>query len=100
MAVVLANGECWFFPNASGGNAPAVQGFIPLKSSYAGPLTVTGWRGKRCLGAWNVVAGSQEAFVAEKEAGPLTLKWQVPGGKVQSQEIVLENKPKRVVIVP
>ena len=61
-------------------------------------MTVTGWRDKQCLGAWNVIAGASEAFVAWKEPGPLTLKWQMPGAKPQAKEIVLEKKAKRYVL--
>jgi hypothetical protein len=98
MAVILASGECWLFPMASGGGALALRGVLPMKSAFAGPLTVTGWRDKQCLGAWNVIAGASEAFVAWKEPGPLTLKWQMPGAKPQAKEIVLEKKAKRYVL--
>lgn len=100
MAVILASGECWLFPLASGGSALSVRGVLPMKSGFAGPLTVTGWRDKQCLGAWNVTAGSSEAFVAWKEPGTLTLKWQLPGAKPQAKEIVLEKKAKRYVLAP
>jgi hypothetical protein len=54
-------------------------------------VTVTGWIGKRCLGAWNVLPGVSQAFLCRSDAGPVTLKWRLPGGKEQTKEVVLEK---------
>jgi hypothetical protein len=79
--VVLKNGQAWaFYPEAP---APprTLRAALPGKGLWAGPMTVTAFRGARCLGAWNVRAGVSEAFVGLTEAGPVTLKWGPPIGR-------------------
>jgi hypothetical protein len=101
MILVLRNGEAWVFSIEAGeGSARCVRAALPSRGPYVGPLTVTGWRGNRCLGAWNVTAGTSEAFFGQTEAGPMTLKWRVPGKAPREKEIVVENKPVRFVITP
>ena len=101
MILVLRNGEAWAFSIEAGeGSARCVRAALASNGPYVGPLTVTGWRGKRCLGAWNVTAGTSEAFFGQTEAGPMTLKWCTPGNAPRQKEIVVENKPVRFVITP
>ena len=101
MVLVLKNGEAWaFYVEAGEGSARCVRAVLSSKGPYIGPLTVAGWRGKRGLGAWNVTAGTSEAFFGQEEAGPISLKWQMPGGRVEQKEIVVENGPIRVVLAP
>lgn len=57
----------------------------------AGPVNVVAWREKRCLGAWRVAPGEAGAFVGAAEAGPMTLKWRLPGGKPASEEVIVED---------
>ncbi len=99
LVVVLANGEAWFLPvdtgNEKGGCARVM---LSSQGPYAGPLNVVGYRDKRCLGAWNVLPGTTEGFVAQNEAGPVTLTWQLPGGKPQSKTVTLENVPVKVIL--
>ena len=101
MIVVLKNGEVWaFYVEAEDEASRCVRAVLPSNGPYIGPLTVTGWRGNRCLGAWNVTAGTSEARFGQQEAGPMTLKWQMPGGKPQQKEVVVEDGPVRVVLTP
>ena len=83
----------------------AVRVVLPLKGPYVGPLTVVGGIDARSLGAWNVVAGSAEAFFARIDEGPLKIRWQFPGLKPQEEEIILEydkakTGPTRFVLKP
>lgn len=80
------------------GGALCVRVALSPSGSYVGPLTVTGYTGKRCMGAWNVVAGTSEAFFGVTEAGPVRIVWQFPGGKTQEMVVVVEDGPVRVVI--
>jgi len=98
LVVILNDGTCWWLPMSSG--ALAVHAALPLKTGYAGPVAVTGWHDKFCLGAWNITAGASEAFVAWKESGPVTLKWQYPDAGAQKKEVILEDKPVRVLLGP
>jgi len=101
LAMITASGQAMLLLRGTDGAADrCARGVLALGGPYAGPLTVTGWRHDRCLGAWNVVAGTSEALVAYSEAGPITLKWQFPGGKPQQKEVVLENNPVRIVLTP
>jgi len=43
------------------------------------------------MGAWNVVPGVSHACFGRNDAGPVTLKWRLPGGKEQQKEILLEK---------
>ncbi len=98
MALVLDNGEVWVFFRDTYGEALCLKVALPLTGVNAGPVKVTGSLEKRGLGAWNVVAGTQEAFFGLIEPGPVTLKWQLPGGKLQEKEIIVEDNPVRFVI--
>ncbi len=51
------------------------------------------WRNdyQRCRGAWNVLPGVSQAFIGRSDAGPVTLKWRLPGGKEPSKEVELEK---------
>ena len=101
LAVVAANGQATLLLRGTDGATDrCARGVLALGGACAGPITVTGWRNDRCLGAWNVVAGSSEALVAFSDAGPVTLKWQFPGGKRQQKEVVLESSPVRIVLTP
>jgi len=101
MVLVLKNGEAWaFYVEAGEGTARCVRAVLSSKGPTIGPLTVVGWRGKRCLGAWNVLAGTSEAFMGQEEAGPVILKWQTPGGKLQQKQVIVESGPVRVVLPP
>ena len=71
---------------------------LPNEGPFQGPLTVTGYRNGRSLGAWNVCAGVSSAFIDRSEAGPLKIAWKLPGQAEQSKEFVLENTPQTFVI--
>jgi hypothetical protein len=99
MALTLTNGEIWvFFRENDDHEARSVVAALPVGGQYQGPLTVTGWIGKRCLGAWNVSPGASQAFFGRREAGPVTLKWRLPDGKEQQKEVVVEKATARVEI--
>ena len=101
LVMVLVGGELMFFLRDPGEATPlALSAGLPADGACAGPVTVVGWRGKHCLGAWNVAAGSTEAFVAVPGANTVKLCWQFPGGKPQEKEITLEGKPQRLAIQP
>ena len=101
MVLVLKNGEAWvFWCDTGSGSANVARGALPSQGPYLGPLTVTGWQAKRCLGAWNVIPGLSEAWAARTDAGPLSLRWQMPGGKSGKKDMVLENSAVRFAVAP
>jgi hypothetical protein len=97
MALVLKNGGVMVFLRKTfEGEAPlSVRVFLP-PGGCVGPVTVVGREGRRSLGAWNVVAGSSEAFLATQSAGEVRLTWTLPGGRPQEKKVVLETRPARV----
>ncbi len=99
-AVVLKNGDLYIFPRAiENEEALCVRVGLPLGGKVTGPVKVTAWSDQSCLGAWNVVAGTQEAFFGQIETGDIKLKWRLPGSKeVHTKEITLEDKAVRFVI--
>jgi hypothetical protein len=98
IAMALPNGEVRAFLRSEEDNALQVSVGLPLKGPYAGPVTVTGWVDKRCMGSWNVVAGSSRAVFGVTEPGPCDITWRLPGGKPQKKQIIAEDKPVRVEI--
>jgi hypothetical protein len=44
--------------------------------------------------------GASDAYVAQTEAGPIMLKWQFPGRAVREKEVIVENRPVRLVLTP
>ena len=92
MILALSNGEIWsFFRENGDGDARLASAFLRVGGPSMGPVVVTGWIGKRCMGAWNVVPGVSHACFGRNDAGPVTLKWRLPGGKEQQKEILLEK---------
>ena len=61
-------------------------------------MTVTGYADGRCLGAWNVVAGTEEPFFGRKTPGDVTLKWQFPGQAKQEATVTVKDGPVRVFL--
>ncbi|MEI6082701.1 MAG: VCBS repeat-containing protein [Verrucomicrobiota bacterium] len=101
IVIVLTNGEIWFMPVIPDGGSEkggCVRVMLSSTGSYAGPLNVVGWRGKRCLGTWNVLPGTTEGFVAQNEAGPVTIKWRLPGGKLMEKKVTVENAPVKLML--
>jgi hypothetical protein len=99
MVLALRNGEVWVFyrENAYGEALMAVAA-LPVGGPFKGPVAVTGWIDRRCLGAWNVVPGVSQACFGRWDAGPVTLKWRLPGGDQQQKEVILEEATVRVEI--
>jgi hypothetical protein len=102
MVMALCNGEVWLFrrgfvANGELTNEAGLCLSVALDPALHGPVSVTGWNGNRCLGAWCLTPGST-AFFGFRGAAPCKLKWKLPGGKEQSKEITIENKPARFVI--
>jgi hypothetical protein len=94
LALALRNGEVWlvFRENKSADrSAMMAVASLPVAGEHKGPVAVTGWIGKRCLGAWNVLPGIGHACFGRTDAGPVTLKWRQPGGREQQKEVVLEK---------
>ena len=99
MALALKNGDVWLFHRANEDREARIAvAALPLGGECKGPVTVTGWIGKRCLGAWNVLLGVSQACFGRRDAGPVTLTWRLPGGKEQRKEVILERETVRVAI--
>ena len=96
----IKGGQVWLFPRevVAMGSPMCVRVALPLGGPYAGPLTVTAWADKTCLGAWNVMPGTGEAFFGKREPGEITLRWQLPGGKPQEKTFTVEDEPVRLVV--
>jgi len=97
LAMVTKDGDVWAVFRERDDPPLAARAALGLGKGFPGPLTVTGWDGKTPLGAWNVVAGTSEAFFGKLSKGPLTLKWRMPGGREQSRTVVV-LRPVRVVL--
>jgi len=100
MVLVTLDGQVVVFPRESVDDPACVRAALPLGAGHAGPVTVTGYAGKHCLAAWNVSAGTAEAFFGHGEVKQITLKWRLPGKKEQTQVVKVTGKPVRVIVKP
>ena len=92
LALTLMNGELWvLFRESSATDRAAMMAAAvrPVSGAYKGPVTVIGWIGERCLGAWNVLPGVSQACFGRTGPGPVTIKWRMPGGEEQSRKVIL-----------
>jgi len=94
MVLVLANGEVWaMLRDDEYDEGLYVGASLAIDGEFAGPLTVTAEANGRNLGAWNVSPGSSSAFFGRREAGPCTIKWQLPGEETQQKKVIVESGP-------
>ncbi|MFW6107724.1 MAG: FG-GAP repeat domain-containing protein [bacterium] len=92
------DGELWVFPREVGeGFALSLRVALPPGTPHTGPISVTGRAEERSLGAWSVRPGVSDAFFGRFEAGPIRIRWQMPGREPQRRTIVVEE-PARVFI--
>jgi hypothetical protein len=100
LAVVLKNGDLFVFPNNVADFSPVcLRVALPVGADAVGPIRVVASNDKRSLGAWDVTAGTAEAFLGQPEPGvTLTVKWQFPGGKEQKKTVKLQDKPVRILL--
>ncbi len=101
LAVVLTTGEVRMFVRSS--DEPekclGVRVSLPVGRGPIGPVPVTAWADKRCLGVWNVTAGTPGPIVACGEPGEIVLKWhQWPGGKLEEKTVTLIDKPVALIL--
>jgi hypothetical protein len=108
MFVVLKNGDAYFFRQDPEDERISVR--VCLPPGAPGPVKVTAWEiegadGKaskdgRCLGAWNVMPGADEAFFGQAAPGELRLSWLLPGSDkpVERKVSIEDTKPIRIVI--
>ncbi|MHC4715602.1 MAG: FG-GAP repeat domain-containing protein [Planctomycetota bacterium] len=100
MAVVAPGGEVLVFLGEADDESASIRAALPLGGPFAGPITVTGYAGKRCLGAWNVSPGTSRALFGHHGVKQITLKWTFPGGREQTNVVKVTGKPIRVIIKP
>ncbi len=101
LAMVLPDGSVWVVWRAmESGPGLAVSAALAPEARRLGPVTVTGWDGTRCLGAWVVRPGGSGAFFARQVPGPLALRWRFPGGEARQARVIVESGPARVEIGP
>jgi len=98
LALVLANGEAWLLTRKVEGRALSVTAALSCSGTFYGPVNVSAWKDKRCLGTWTVNAGDPGALFGATEAGTITLQWTTPDGKTGKKDVVVKNGPVRVVI--
>ena len=92
LVLALSSGDIWvFFRENRTRDAYMAVAFLPVSGAFKGPVAVTGWIEKRCLGAWNLRPGVSQGHFGRTDAGPVTLKWRMPGGEEQSREVILEE---------
>lgn len=92
LVLALASGELWvLFRDSREASAYVVTAALPIASPHKGPVAVTGWAGKRCLGAWNVSPGTGQACFGLPEAGPVAVTWRMPDGRQETREVAIEQ---------
>lgn len=98
MVLLLPNDELWFFQRSDDDGQPlAAIAALPAKHAFKGPVSVTGWVGDRLLGAWSIMPGTSDAFFGVRDAGVVTIKWQIPGSdKAEKSDLQIESKARRL----
>ncbi len=97
MAVVLNNGELYFFPREVKDEAYCVNVALPAGGKVNGPVRVTATTSKGLsLGAWNVSAGTDPAFFGLRDVGIITISWQLPGQEAVTKTIKVEEESEPV----
>lgn len=98
----MMNGEIWMLTQDVGDDpALGVKVVLPLDAGNAGPVMVTGWNDKYCMGTWAVTAGGRSGFYGYQDADEkCKLKWKFPGGKEQTAELKITEKPMTFVLKP
>ena len=102
--LVLANGEVWFFPQKLEDKAMGVAVALSPTSPTAGPVMVWVSKGAatdkvvRPFGVTPIRVGETGVLYGLREAGPVVVKWQFPGGAVQQKEVIVADKVTRVLI--
>lgn len=64
---------------------------IDPKEAWPGPLVLTAWKDKRCLGSYNLLAGTSEAFYGIDSPGTVKLQWKVPGSSPVEKHIEVKR---------
>ncbi len=101
VVLALKSGSIHVLLGASAsGEALCVQAVMPPGTKSAGPITVQAWVEGFSLGAWNLKAGSAGALFGMMEAGPCKVRWQYPKGKLQEKEVLVEDRPERLLLTP
>lgn len=97
--LLFADGELWMFPGkVEEDGALSLTAALSLRSPTAGPVNVSAWDGSRPLGVYAVRPGEPGAFWGKQEAGPITLRWRLPGGRLREKEVIVEEGPVRVLL--
>jgi hypothetical protein len=97
MVLALRDGSLWFVPRKVDGKALAVTVELPPGAPFE-PVLLTAQQGKRSFGAWSLSAGGSPVFFGLRDAGPVTLTWRYPGAEPQKMEVLVVDKPVRVVL--
>ena len=101
MAIILKNGEAHVFLNDMEPDEALGVRAVLAGDSPAGPVTVTAWSEKRCLGGWSITPGTPGAFFGCYEPGEIEVRWRLPGAKeMQKKKFVVEENLVRFPIKP
>ena len=98
--VVAGNGDIWcaFNSRGSDGDALCIRARMPATSPAPGPVNVSAWKAKRCLGTSVMQAGAAPGFFGIDKPGKYTVKWRFSGGAEMSKEVSVIDKPVTVVL--
>ena len=99
LVLVLDDGSIWLLPRkTTGGGALAAAVAIKPAPGLAGPVNVIGRQERRCFGAYPLRAGDPGVLFGLREPGPVVVKWKLPAGKQQADEVFLEAGPVRMLL--
>jgi hypothetical protein len=98
--VVTGRGEIWCaFREAAGDEVhTSIEAWVSARSPSPGPVNVSLWKEKRCLGTLVTQAGAGRAFFGIEIWGTYTVKWRFPGAREISRDFRVKGKPVTVVL--
>ncbi len=88
MVIVLNNGDLCVLPQVDRREPSGVRAYLPGGCDVIGPVKVTAWVEDRCLGAWNVLPGTDEGFFCAANHDEMKLEWRLPGEAKARQKII------------
>ncbi|MCC5790253.1 MAG: VCBS repeat-containing protein [Opitutales bacterium] len=95
MATVLNDGRLALLPQVVDMPGPlAARLVLPGDHSHKGPVVVRGENDDRELPAWLVTPGGAGSQFGAEVPGPMTVRWQFPGGDFHERELILDDGVK------
>lgn len=100
LVVLVTTGEICCYTNDQM-DMPGLR--LRLAKGVTGPITVSCWQGEKfpvCVGSVAVAGHSPPSYVSAQVAGPVTIRWCIPGKGAQVKKVIAEDGLVDVEVAP